>query len=54
MDEPNSSLDDNGIEQLIKNINNWSKKNRALIVSSHDISFLKMITSKIIYLDKKQ
>ena len=54
MDEPTSSLDNNGIEQLVKNIKNWSKKNRGLIVSSHDISFLKMITSKIIYFDKKK
>ncbi len=54
MDEPTSSLDDDGIQQLKKCFKQWNNENKAMIVSSHDTSFLETVASDIIYLDKRK
>jgi len=52
MDEPTSSMDDDGVQQLKRYICSWNNENKSIVVSSHDTDFLKMVASDIIYLDE--
>jgi len=50
MDEPSSSMDNDGLLELEDSINKWKNNNKTIIISSHDIDFLEKVTSKIIKL----
>ena len=51
MDEPNQNLDNESNKKFIKLISDEKKKNKTIILVSHDINFVKCIADKIILLD---
>lgn len=51
MDEPVTGLDEKGVELLETLIRRWQKKQKSLIVVSHQRSWLEEFSSHILYLD---
>lgn len=54
LDEPTSALDKNSKEEIIKIIKDLSKKGITIIVVSHEESFVKKITKRIMIIENKK
>ena len=53
LDEPTSALDNENINELIKILKNLKEqKNMTMLIVTHDLSFSKIISNRIIMLDK--
>lgn len=51
LDEPTSALDVEAIDELVKTINKMKEKGITMLIVTHDISFAKAVSSRLIMLD---
>lgn len=54
LDEPTNGLDANHINKLLIDINNLVKKNKKIIIITHDLKFLSMISDYIVVLEREK